>query len=106
MFYVLSFTVVSTYEELETLFMLGQYSFASFGGQEEGDDSGSVLNYNRKNYRSRLFDSSISEFDFRMYLFARQAHLLFRLGRPILVASRAISFIESIFFTPLPSLPF
>eukprot|EP01122_Echinamoeba_exundans_P014373 TRINITY_DN648_c0_g3_i1.p1 TRINITY_DN648_c0_g3~~TRINITY_DN648_c0_g3_i1.p1 ORF type:complete len:1335 (-),score=198.95 TRINITY_DN648_c0_g3_i1:2270-6274(-) len=83
------------YEELETLFLLGQYQFSTFGATEEADDSGSVLNYNRKNYRSRLFDSSISEFDFRMYLFARQAHLLFRLSKPSAVAVRAISFIEN-----------
>jgi trafficking protein particle complex subunit 10 len=83
--------------------MLGQYQFSSFGAAEEGDDSGSVLNYNRKNYRSRLFDSSISEFDFRMYLFARQAHLLFRLSKPSAVAVRAISFIESILTCLTPS---
>lgn len=88
----------------------GQLKFPSFGGKEYGDDSGSVLNYKRKNYRDRLCDSSISEFDFRMYLFARQAHLLFRLGKPISVAARAILFIESIRLTiamcsPRPACP-
>jgi tetratricopeptide (TPR) repeat protein len=66
-----------------------------FGGTEKGDDSGSVLDFNKKNYRMKIATSTITEFDFRQYLFARQCKLLFCYGRPVKLAERAMNFIRT-----------
>lgn len=50
-----------------------------FGGTEKGDDSGSVLDFNKKNYRMKIATSTITEFDFRQYLFSRQCKVRDRL---------------------------
>jgi hypothetical protein len=42
----------------------------TFGGTDYGDDSGSILNDCKKAYRRSLANNTITEFDFRQYLFA------------------------------------
>ena len=88
------------YDELELLF--GQRNleswrpnFSSFGGNELGDDSGSLLDFTKKPYRQLLLSGKLTEFDFRQYLFSRQAHLLFILANPSHVLLRGIKFIAS-----------
>jgi hypothetical protein len=48
----------------------------TFGGTDYGDDSGSILNDYKKAYRRSLANNTITEFDFRQYLFARQCRVL------------------------------
>lgn len=88
------------YDELELLF--GQRdleawapNFSSFGGDDIGDDSGSLLDFTKKPYRQLLQSGKLTEFDFRQYLFSRQAHLLFILANPGQVLIRGIKFIAS-----------
>jgi hypothetical protein len=44
-----------------------------FGALEPGDDSVSLLDTTSKKYRILIYENEITEFDFRRYLFARQA---------------------------------
>lgn len=46
-------------------------------GTTAGDDSLPLLDTTSKNYRDMIHQNSITEFDFRKYLFARQAHVRF-----------------------------
>jgi hypothetical protein len=43
-----------------------------------------------------IYQNTITEFDFRQYLFARQCKLLFALNRPAVVAERAVSLVWSL----------
>ena len=73
------------YDELEAVLSSRPSSSAlglAFGGHERGDASGAIFSARRKDYRARLFDATITEFDLRHYLFARQAKLLFARVRP------------------------
>ncbi|CAO3653789.1 unnamed protein product [Cunninghamella echinulata] len=69
--------------------------FGHFGGTDPGDDSGNILNFKRKNYRDLINKNSISVFDFRSYLFARQCYMLLKLQRVVEVCSRAQLFITN-----------
>ncbi|CAO3657560.1 unnamed protein product [Mucor hiemalis] len=69
--------------------------FGHFGGTDEGDDSGNILDFKRKNYRELINKNIISVFDFRSYLFARQCRMLLKLQRVIEVTARAQLFITS-----------
>ena len=46
-----------------------------FGGQDAGDDSSAILDHNRKALSQVIEDDTFREFDFRQYIFARQAHV-------------------------------
>ncbi|KAJ3179456.1 hypothetical protein HDU85_004866 [Gaertneriomyces sp. JEL0708] len=86
------------YDELEasffqTLAEQGAPWFSKFGGTSEGDDSGNLLDTSRKPYRSMIMQNTISIFDFRVYLFARQCQLLLRMRYPVDVCKRAKLFI-------------
>jgi hypothetical protein len=88
------------YEELEIVFLELEREKKSlvmevFGGTEYGDDSGSILNDCKKAYRLALANNSITEFDFRQYLFARQCRFLFALQQLDVVAERGLAFIRS-----------
>lgn len=69
--------------------------FGHFGGTDPGDDSGNILNFKRKDYRDLINKNSISVFDFRSYLFARQCYMLLKLHRVVEVCSRAQLFITN-----------
>ncbi|GMP67845.1 hypothetical protein CsSME_00027698 [Camellia sinensis var. sinensis] len=60
---------------------------------DRGDDQAAVLNPGNKPLTQVTEDDSFREFEFRQYLFACQAKLLFKLNRPFEVASRGYSFI-------------
>nr|GEZ35520.1 trafficking protein particle complex II-specific subunit 130 homolog [Tanacetum cinerariifolium] len=66
-----------------------------FGGMENGDDQAALLNPGKKPLTQIVQDDSFREFEFRQYLFACQAKLLFKLNRPFEVASRGFSFVIS-----------
>ncbi|XP_051133822.1 trafficking protein particle complex II-specific subunit 130 homolog [Andrographis paniculata] len=78
---------------LETVNMIGRQR--DFGGLERGDDQAMLLDTGRKALTQIVQDDSFREFEFRQYLFACQAKLLFKLNRPYEVASRGYSFIIS-----------
>ncbi|KAH6795720.1 hypothetical protein C2S51_036706 [Perilla frutescens var. frutescens] len=78
---------------LETVNMAGKQR--DFGGVEKGDDQATLLDPGKKALAQIVHDDSFREFEFRQYLFACQAKLLFKLNRPFEVASRGYSFIIS-----------
>ncbi|KAL3639875.1 hypothetical protein CASFOL_014843 [Castilleja foliolosa] len=78
---------------LETVNMVGKQR--DFGGGERGDDQATLLDPGRKGLTQIVHDDSFREFEFRQYLFACQAKLLFKLNRPFEAASRGYSFIIS-----------
>ncbi|KAI8912338.1 hypothetical protein DFJ77DRAFT_467973 [Powellomyces hirtus] len=87
------------YDELEasffqTLAEQGAPWFAKFGGLEPEDDSANILELQRKPYRDMIMQNKISIFDFRVYLFARQCQLLFRLRHAVEICQRAKVFIN------------
>ncbi|XP_059661539.1 trafficking protein particle complex II-specific subunit 130 homolog isoform X2 [Cornus florida] len=63
-----------------------------FGGMDRGDDQAALVSGN-KPLTQIVQDDSFREFEFRQYLFACQAKLLFKLNRPFEVASRGYAFI-------------
>lgn len=69
--------------------------FGRFGGTSEGDDASPLLSTSKKPYRSWISANDISVFDFRIYLFARQAFMLFHLGRTAEIARRGAFFIST-----------
>ncbi|KAH8923009.1 hypothetical protein BT69DRAFT_195496 [Atractiella rhizophila] len=74
------------YDELEASFFFALRSsnlswFDKIGGTAPDDDSAPLLSITKKPYRDYLLKNEITVFDFRCYLFARQAKLLGRLGR-------------------------
>ncbi|KAL6058445.1 hypothetical protein QOT17_014841 [Balamuthia mandrillaris] len=60
------------------------------------EDNISVLDTHSQPYREMILQNSITEFQFRKYLFARQAELLFALQRPWEVAKNALPFIQQL----------
>ncbi|KAH7289351.1 hypothetical protein KP509_31G071500 [Ceratopteris richardii] len=87
------------YEELEQSYLesvnLSSMKQRKFGGHDHGDDSAALLDSHRKPLSQLVEDDTFREFDFRQYLFACQAELLFFLNRPVDVAARGYSFIIS-----------
>ncbi|KAJ3413632.1 hypothetical protein HDV05_007776 [Chytridiales sp. JEL 0842] len=72
------------YDELEAAYFQnlleqGAPWFNTFGGNEALDDSRDVLNISQKPYRDAILQNTVTIFDFRIYLFARQAQLLMKL---------------------------
>ncbi|KAL4580271.1 hypothetical protein LXL04_016458 [Taraxacum kok-saghyz] len=78
---------------LETVHIAGKQR--DFGGMEHGDDQAALLNPGKKPLTQIVQDDSFREFEFRQYLFACQAKLLFKLNRAFEVASRGYSFVIS-----------
>ncbi|XP_010675603.2 trafficking protein particle complex II-specific subunit 130 homolog isoform X1 [Beta vulgaris subsp. vulgaris] len=78
---------------LETVNVSGKRR--EFGGMDQGDDQAALLHPGIKQLAQFVQDDSFREFEFRQYLFACQAKLLFKLSRPFEVASRGYSFIIS-----------
>ena len=89
------------YEELEATFfqVLKEQNlswFGKLGATGANDDSLPVLDIRTKPYRDLLLSSQISIFDFRIYVFARQAYLLGKLGRITEIAKRGQWFVASL----------
>ncbi|KWU42169.1 hypothetical protein RHOSPDRAFT_36290 [Rhodotorula sp. JG-1b] len=96
------------YDELEAAFFqhVKEHEnatwFDRFGGLAPGDDALPLLSTSCKPYRRMIDTNTISVFDFRSYLFARQAFMLFHLDRVVEVARRGayfgtlgVNFVES-----------
>ncbi|GAA6031407.1 hypothetical protein JCM8097_005646 [Rhodosporidiobolus ruineniae] len=89
------------YDELEASFFQNQKDhrnaawYRDLGGTSKGDDSLALLSTTNKAYAKMIESNSISVFDFRTYLFARQAEMLFQLGRVVEVARRGAYFIST-----------
>lgn len=91
--------VLVQYDELEASFFQtmaeqGAPWFKKFGATEQGDDSPLIFHLS-KNYRERIIQNTISIYDFRMYLFYRQCHILNLLQRPVEICLRAKLFIST-----------
>ncbi|GBC05869.1 hypothetical protein RclHR1_06490004 [Rhizophagus clarus] len=69
--------------------------FGNFGATDPNDDSANILDVKKKQYRDLIMQNSISEFDFRCYLFARQCQLLGRLHKSVEICRRAQIFIST-----------
>ncbi|KAH7339043.1 trafficking protein particle complex subunit 10 [Rhizoctonia solani] len=69
--------------------------FGKLGGTEPGDDAAPLLSVTKKPYRDRIMSNTISVFDFRCYLVARQCLLLAKLGAIFDVANKATGFISA-----------
>jgi hypothetical protein len=88
------------YDELEASYTLSSRTssltwFKSLGGTSSGDECLSILDPNSKPFRKLIVQNEITIFDFRIYLFARQAALACALGRITELAKRATPFIHS-----------
>jgi hypothetical protein len=88
------------YDELEASFfqLLRDKQLTWFtrtGGTAPGDDSANVLDLTLKDYRTLILANNISIFDFRVYLFARQAFLLTALGKYADICARARDYVAT-----------
>ena len=70
--------------------------FTKTGGTAPGDDSTNVLDLTHKDYRTLILENNISLFDFRVYLFARQAFLLTSMGKYVDICVRARDYIATL----------
>lgn len=91
---------LETYEELEALFfqVLKEKNLTWFGSlitPGPRDDSAPLLSVTKKPYRDLILANSISVFDFRVYLLARECTLLSSLGRVNDVGLKAVSFLRA-----------
>ncbi|GAA5988713.1 hypothetical protein JCM5350_001988 [Sporobolomyces pararoseus] len=88
------------YDELEASFFqnLKEHRISwinNVGGLAVGDDALPLLSTSNKPYRKLIDAGTISVFDFRIYLFARQAEMLFHLGRTVEAAKRGAYFVST-----------
>ncbi|GAA5964623.1 hypothetical protein JCM3765_007645 [Sporobolomyces pararoseus] len=88
------------YDELEASFFqnLKEHRISwinNVGGLAAGDDALPLLSTSNKPYRKLIDAGTISVFDFRIYLFARQAEMLFHLGRTVEAAKRGAYFVST-----------
>ena len=61
------------------------------GGRNDGDDAAQILKASwRETRRSVMRGSGVAEFSFRQYLFACQARVLLKLGRPAEVCTQPL----------------
>ncbi|GAA5990656.1 hypothetical protein JCM11641_001264 [Rhodosporidiobolus odoratus] len=67
--------------------------FQNIGATAKGDGALPLLPTTAKQYHALVESGAISAFDLRVYLFARQASLLFQVGNPSEVARRGLIFI-------------
>lgn len=87
------------YEELENLFLqvLTDRNLSWFGAlisPSTRDDSMPLLSVDKKAYRDMILANSISVFDFRVYLLARQCLLLNKLGSFIDICQKVSAFLN------------
>ncbi|KAI6109597.1 trafficking protein particle complex subunit 10 [Pisolithus sp. B1] len=88
------------YNELEATFMnvLGEKNMSWFGNlinPTPKDDSLPLLSPSKKSYRELILANTISVFDLRVYLLARQSMLLNKLQQPIEICRKAMLFLST-----------
>ncbi|EEB93507.1 hypothetical protein MPER_07821 [Moniliophthora perniciosa FA553] len=86
------------YDELEASFyqVLKEKNLSWFGTlitPDPRDDSAPLLSVSKKPYRDLILANTISVFDFRIYLLARQCELLAQSGRVVEVCKKAGAFL-------------
>ncbi|KAG1827035.1 trafficking protein particle complex subunit 10 [Suillus subaureus] len=86
------------YNELEVSFIqvLREKNMSWFGSliqPVDKDDSVPLLSITKKHYRDLILANSISVFDFRIYLLARQCALLNKMGRPSEICQKVTTFL-------------
>ncbi|KAK7693660.1 hypothetical protein QCA50_003229 [Cerrena zonata] len=91
---------LDTYNELEILFfqVLREKNLSWFGtiiSPSPKDDSLPLLSHSKKPYRDLILANTISVFDFRTYLLARQCAILGYLGRVLEIAKKAVAFLSA-----------
>ncbi|KIM22610.1 hypothetical protein M408DRAFT_322755 [Serendipita vermifera MAFF 305830] len=89
---------LQVYIELEASFFQALHErnlpwFGNLGGTAAGDDSRSILSTSSKPYHDLILANTITLFDFRTYLFAKQMALLGKMGRVRDVLTRGKEFI-------------
>jgi hypothetical protein len=88
------------YDELETSFyqVLKDKNLSWFGtliNPESNDDSLPLLSISKKPYRDLILANTISVFDFRIYLLARQCAILAKMGRINEVGRKSSAFLAA-----------
>ncbi|GBE82036.1 hypothetical protein SCP_0404120 [Sparassis crispa] len=88
------------YNELEAAFfqVLREKNLSWFGAlisPNPKDDSLPLLSVAKKPYRDLILANSISVFDFRTYLLARQCNILSKLGDVVEIGSKAVTFLSN-----------
>ncbi|KAI6132070.1 trafficking protein particle complex subunit 10 [Pisolithus croceorrhizus] len=88
------------YNELEATFMnvLGEKNMSWFGNlinPTPKDDSLPLLSPSKKSYRELILANTISVFDLRVYLLARQSMLLNKMQQPIEICRKAMLFLST-----------
>ncbi|TRM61873.1 trafficking protein particle complex subunit 10 [Schizophyllum amplum] len=91
---------LAQYDELELLFygVLKDKNLSWFGtliSPAPNDDSASLLSISKKPYKDLILANTISVFDFRIYLLARQCELLANLGRLNEVSHKTSAFLSA-----------
>lgn len=91
---------LAQFDELESTFnqVLREKNLSWFGSlisPSPKDDSQSLLSLNKKPYRDLILANTISIFDFRIYLLARQCTVLAGMGRLVEAAKKSSSFLAS-----------
>lgn len=89
---------LAQYDQLESSFfrVLRERSLSWFGtliSPDPKDETAPLLAIDKKPYRDMILSNTISVFDFRVYLLARQSQLLGKLARVAEVARKCASFI-------------
>lgn len=92
---------LSQYDSLETSFftVLQEKSLSWFGNLTPeasslaAETSLPLLSVEKKAYRDLILANTISVFDFRVYLLARQCNLLGKMGRVVYVAKKVTTFL-------------
>ncbi|KAF9246256.1 trafficking protein particle complex subunit 10 [Melanogaster broomeanus] len=88
------------YNELEAAFMqvLREKNMSWFGSlihPAPKDDSLPLLSISKKPYRDLILANTISVFDFRIYLLARQTALLSKMHQPAEICRKALTFLST-----------
>ena len=91
---------VIQYDELEAAFyqVTKEKNVSWFGSlikPESNDDSLPLLSVTKKPYRDLILSNTISIFDFRIYLLARQCNLMGKMGKVVEAGRKIIIFLNS-----------
>ena len=91
---------LAQYDELEWLFFQVSKEknmtwFGTFISPGSKDDSAPLLSLNKKAYRDLLLANTITVFDFRIYMLARQCLILGMMGRVLDVCQKSSAFLAT-----------
>lgn len=83
---------------METLSLSPEHNivFSALGGQASGDDALSLFSTSQKPYKHLIQTNNVTIFDFKCYLFARQAQVLRQMGQLREVLDRGQAFVRGL----------